>query len=274
MSNLHKNLNNAELHDPKDFSTASNNTYLTKDGSGNLVWAADSGAGVSSIIAGTNVTISPAGGTGAVTINASGGGGAVSSLTTTGTSGASTLAGGVLNIPVYANTNTFQINYEAYGSIATGTEWGISNAQFNSEHKFTINLGSPLITTVTPKNHVSASVFCNTTSGTQLRSWAGWIWGGAGATVTLSLLRAKLACPIEGEYPSTIPVCRTATTTIALTGNSSPKCWNLSGDEITLCEGWSASMEANEMILATAYLSEGEEGSFVMNNNLQFTSGI
>lgn len=39
-------------------------------------WSASAGAGVSQIIAGTNVTISPVGGTGAVTINSSGGGGA------------------------------------------------------------------------------------------------------------------------------------------------------------------------------------------------------
>lgn len=271
MSNLHKNLTNSELHDPKDFSTASNNTYLTKDGSGNLVWASDAGAGVSSIVAGTNVTISPPAGTGAVTINASGGGGAVSSLTTTGTSGASTLAGGVLNIPVYANTNTFQINYEAYGSIATGTEWGVSNAQYNSEHKFTIDLGSPLITTVTPKNMVSCSVFTNVNTGTKLKGWAGWIWGGSGNLVTLSLLRAKLACPVEGEYPATIDICRTASVSLALTGNTTPLCWNIT--EPTTCEGWETYLQPNECLLATAYLSEGEEASFVMNNNLLFESG-
>jgi len=45
--------------------------------------------GVSQIIAGTNVTISPVGGTGAVTINASGGGGTLAELTDTNTTGAS-----------------------------------------------------------------------------------------------------------------------------------------------------------------------------------------
>lgn len=39
-------------------------------------------AGVSQIVAGTNVTISPAGGTGAVTVNASGGGGSATGLQT------------------------------------------------------------------------------------------------------------------------------------------------------------------------------------------------
>ena len=38
-ANEHSNLSNANLHVPLDFSTASNNTVLTKDGSANLIWA-------------------------------------------------------------------------------------------------------------------------------------------------------------------------------------------------------------------------------------------
>tara|TARA_B100001094_G_scaffold228773_1_gene223375 strand:+ start:51 stop:698 length:648 start_codon:yes stop_codon:yes gene_type:complete len=37
-SNEHKNLSNANLHVPLDFSTASNSTVLTKDSAGSLVW--------------------------------------------------------------------------------------------------------------------------------------------------------------------------------------------------------------------------------------------
>ena len=37
-SNEHKNLSNANLHNPLDFSTASNSTVLTKDSGGALVW--------------------------------------------------------------------------------------------------------------------------------------------------------------------------------------------------------------------------------------------
>ena len=40
-SNEHKNLSNANLHNPKDFSTAANSTHLRKDSSGNLSWAVD-----------------------------------------------------------------------------------------------------------------------------------------------------------------------------------------------------------------------------------------
>ncbi len=39
MSNVHKNLSQAELHNPKGFDAASNNTVLTKDSSGDLVYA-------------------------------------------------------------------------------------------------------------------------------------------------------------------------------------------------------------------------------------------
>jgi len=40
-SNEHSGLDNSQLHVPKDFSTASANTVLTKDGSNNLTWADD-----------------------------------------------------------------------------------------------------------------------------------------------------------------------------------------------------------------------------------------
>jgi hypothetical protein len=65
--------------------TAGTSGYvLSTDGAGNLSWAPGGGgsAGVTQIIAGTNVTISPVGGTGVVTINATGGGGGGSGTVT------------------------------------------------------------------------------------------------------------------------------------------------------------------------------------------------
>ena len=44
-NNEHKNLSNANLHVPKDFSTASNSTTLTKDSSGNLSWISNTDLG-------------------------------------------------------------------------------------------------------------------------------------------------------------------------------------------------------------------------------------
>lgn len=241
MSNLHKNLTDAQLHVPKGFASAANDTTLQKDSSGNLVWAA-----------------------------ASGGGGVVTSLTTTGTSGAATLSGaGVLNVPVYGDTNTHFVstNIQAYGSIATGVEWGLGSASGNNEHKFVTNLGSPTISGVSPQNMVVSSVWCNTQSGAQPRAWSGWIFGNSGHLVVLSLLRAKLACPVEGEYPELITTCRTATTSLALTGNTTPICWNIT--EMTECEGFDATMAVNEVLILTAYLAEGEECNFTLNCNIK-----
>ena len=44
-NNEHKNLSNSNLHVPKDFSTASNSTTLTKDSSGNLSWISNTNLG-------------------------------------------------------------------------------------------------------------------------------------------------------------------------------------------------------------------------------------
>jgi len=82
------------------------NTNLTVDAQGRITAAANGVAGgVTSIVAGTNITIS--GATGDVTVNATV---PFTSLTTTGTSGASTLSNGVLNIPNYANTGALSIS--------------------------------------------------------------------------------------------------------------------------------------------------------------------
>jgi len=76
MSNLHKNLANDQLHNPKDFSGAANDTFLSKNASGNLEWkSAGAVSGVSQITAGTGITISPSSGIGNVTINSTATGG-------------------------------------------------------------------------------------------------------------------------------------------------------------------------------------------------------
>ena len=94
-------------------------------------------SGVSQIVAGTNVTISPVGGTGVVTINATGGGGgsgtvtSVAALTlgTTGTDLSSTVANGTttpvitLNVPNASASNR--------GAL-TSTDWSTFNGKQNA----------------------------------------------------------------------------------------------------------------------------------------------
>lgn len=102
-------------------------TLLTSPGANGFVltsngtvasWVAPSGGGVSQIIAGTNVTISPPGGTGAVTINASaGGGGSVTSVAATGSTGL--VVGGS---PITTSgTLTFTLGTELQGLSALAT---------------------------------------------------------------------------------------------------------------------------------------------------------
>jgi hypothetical protein len=81
-----------------------NNYVLTSNGT-TATWAAASG-GVTQIVAGTNVTISPVGGTGSVTINSSGGGGSAYTRTTfTATAGqtAFTVTYAVGYLQIYVN---------------------------------------------------------------------------------------------------------------------------------------------------------------------------
>jgi len=93
-----------------------NGYVLTSNGT-TASWAAASG-GVTQIIAGTNVTISPAGGTGAVTINASGGASAYSRTTFTATAGqtAFTVTYAVGYLQIYVN-----------GVLLTGSDYTASS---------------------------------------------------------------------------------------------------------------------------------------------------
>ena len=234
MSNLHKDLADAQIHVPKGFTAAANDTTLTKDAGGSLVWAAGGGgAGVTSIVAGTNVSISPIGGTGAVTVN----------------------------------SNSFiSTNIKAYGSFDIGNEYGLGNAQFNNEHKFSTDLGVSAITTISPKNMVNSSVWVNPLAGNSLKSFTGWIFGAAGQNVNISLLRVKLSCPIPGVYPATIDVCRASTTDFTLSGNNEPDCFNL--DTFTTCVGYDDTLEANEVLVLSAYCVSGSSAAFMLNCNI------
>ncbi len=126
--------------------------------------------GVSKIIAGTNVTISPTGGTGDVTINASGGsGGGISTVSAAGEVGPSSISGTNLNVPDY-NRNQLVFSF----SINTSGSPNISTVARNT---FTPTSGSGAVSwsiaadggtagsfTIT----ASATVFSNTSVGNYL----------------------------------------------------------------------------------------------------------
>ena len=83
------------------------------------------GGGVTSIIAGTNVTINPAGGTGAVTINAAGGGGVTNFTSVPATLGAvaiTTQNHGLANAPKYVRAVMRCIVNDAASTYVVGDE--------------------------------------------------------------------------------------------------------------------------------------------------------
>ncbi len=145
-----------------------------------------SGSGVSQIIAGTNVTINPTGGTGAVTINASGsGGGAVDSVQGTanqvlvnGTSGSAQTGAltltlpqsiGTVSQPVFAGVTAFGASTPYFlAQSNTNTATPTIYANNNSNATFGLSLGGSAAsgTTFGLSNNNLAYILANASGGT------------------------------------------------------------------------------------------------------------
>ena len=99
------------------------NTDLTVDAQGRIT-AATSGTsgGVTSIVAGTNVTISPVGGTGAVTINSSGGGGGGGTVTEVTTNAPLSVTSGTTTPDLTISQATTSVN-----GYLSSTDWNTFN---------------------------------------------------------------------------------------------------------------------------------------------------
>jgi len=208
MSNLHKDLQNDQIHNPKDFSTAANDTKLTKNSSGNLEWVADTGGGVSQIIAGTNVTISPTGGTGNVTINASGGGSSIESISNSWrgcyehVSGGRSVIGYVLNSPCMIERSSSFLHGTAIGDMSGATIAPVMSSAI-------VGGGIHVVDSANPTNE----------------RWVGrMICGAGGAAGEFSLCKATLVC--EGEQPSGYTLTKLISTAFNMSSNGI-FCWDL-----------------------------------------------
>ena len=157
MSNLHKDLSDIQLHVPKGFANASNGTKLIKNATGALEWATDSGGGggVTQIVAGTDISITPTGGTGAVTINSTATGGV--SQIIAGNNVTISPSGGTGNVTINATipSSTNKVNETTKGYLTQGerpnANWFLqsitsgTNFQFDTRQTATtINLTNPL----------------------------------------------------------------------------------------------------------------------------------
>jgi hypothetical protein len=228
--------------------------FLREDGDGTCSWQTVSAGGAGDI---TGVSLVSDSGT----INQLTGNATFSIL---GGTGIDTSATGS-TLTINSTKMCMSQNIEGYGSITSGNEYGSGNGQYNNEHKFTTNIGTAPITTITPKNMVNCSHWISPVSGFGVKGFMGYAWGASG-TFTLRLLRVNLGCPVPTEeYPATLNVCELASTSITLTGNTTPVCWNVS--EFTICEGWESALSVGEVLLISAY-TEDESVSFVFNSQI------
>ena len=114
----------------------------------------DNNSGVTSIIAGTNVTISPGSGLGDVTVNSTV---PFTSLTTTGTSGAATLLSGILNVPTPTGDNFYLTG------LAFDTATGIATATVTGAANVTVDLDGRYMSSLTTTGTTGAATFSGAT---------------------------------------------------------------------------------------------------------------
>lgn len=146
--------------------TGDTSTKLATD---QFVAAAVAAAGVSQIIAGTNVTISPVGGTGAVTINASGGGGGGSSVGGSGADGAITKT-------TQTETTVIEQNATTWTNTASDTYTVHSGTVINGSTSITVP-GTLAVSADIPGGYAGTATHFNAGSGQS---------GGSGGGVTAS----------------------------------------------------------------------------------------
>ena len=236
MSNLHKDLSNSQIHNPKDFDTAAVSTKLTKNASGNLEWVADSGGGgVTQIIAGTGITISPVGGTGAVTVS---------------------------ETPVVDSPYQVAVHNRCYGSLGDSNVYTLTVPSGNNEHKFTTDLGATGTTEISPKLAVGAAIYSVTKAGEEVKTWVGHVYGTNGMDVKLTLWHMAWGDCQSANVP--VEMCQIKSVTLGLTGNNTPICFA----ESSITNECSATALGDIFILTAENIS-GEEMSFAVETTMR-----
>tara|TARA_R110000744_G_scaffold104220_1_gene199637 strand:+ start:2164 stop:2952 length:789 start_codon:yes stop_codon:yes gene_type:complete len=199
MSNLHKDLSDIQLHVPKGFSNASNGTKLTKNATGALEWATDSGGGggVTQIVAGTDISITPTGGTGAVTINSTATGGV--SQIIAGNNVTISPTGGTGNVTINATipSTTDKVTETTKGYITQGTRpisnWFLQSITSGANFSFDTRQTATSINLTNPSDGIGAS-FMGAVRVGNIGSFRGIATATANTNCTMSLFLMRPDC--------------------------------------------------------------------------------
>ena len=199
MSNLHKDLSDIQLHVPKGFANASNGTKLTKNASGALEWATDSGGGggVTQIVAGTDISITPTGGTGAVTINSTATGGV--SQIIAGNNVTISPTGGTGNVTINATipSSTDIVNETIKGYLTQGEKptnsWWLQSMTSGANFNFDTRQTATTITFANPLEGIGASFTSAVRSGS-VGSFSGIVTATTAIQCVMSLFLMRPDC--------------------------------------------------------------------------------
>ena len=199
MSNLHKDLSDIQLHVPKGFANASNGTKLTKNASGALEWATDSGGGggVTQIVAGTDIAITPTGGTGVVTINSTATGGV--SQIIAGNNVTISPTGGTGNVTINATipSLTDKVNETIKGYLTQGEKptnsWWLQSMTSGANFNFDTRQTATTITFANPLEGIGASFTSAVRSGS-VGSFSGIVTATTAIQCVMSLFLMRPDC--------------------------------------------------------------------------------